>query len=73
VAEAALVGGGVTVPGGVQELWRCGTEGHISGHGGWAGVGPGDLRGLFQPSWFYIQKEYRIHVLETILHHPSLS
>ena len=24
----------VTTPGGVQELWRCGTEGHGYGHGG---------------------------------------
>ena len=27
VARAAQRGGGVTVPGGVQETWRCGTEG----------------------------------------------
>ena len=26
--------GGVTVPGGVQELWRCGTEGRGYGHSG---------------------------------------
>ena len=26
LAQAAQGGGGVTVPGGVQELWRCGTE-----------------------------------------------
>ena len=26
MAQAAQGGGGVTVPGGVQELWRCGTE-----------------------------------------------
>ena len=26
VAQAAQGGGTVTVPGGVQELWRCGTE-----------------------------------------------
>ena len=26
--QAAQGGGGVTVPGGVQERWRCGTEGH---------------------------------------------
>ena len=25
---AAQGGGGVTIPGGVQEPWRCGTEGH---------------------------------------------
>ena len=28
LAQAAWGGGGVTVPGGVQELWRCGTERH---------------------------------------------
>ena len=33
VAQAAQGGGGVTFPGGVQETWRCGTEG-LSGHGG---------------------------------------
>ena len=27
VAQAAQGGGAVTIPGGVQELWRCGTEG----------------------------------------------
>jgi len=27
--QPAHGGGGVTVPGGVQETWRCGTEGHI--------------------------------------------
>ena len=26
--EAAWGGGGVSIPGGVQEMWRCGTEGH---------------------------------------------
>ena len=30
--QAAQGGGGVTIPGGVQELWRPGTEG--CGHGG---------------------------------------
>ena len=29
---AAQGGGGITIPGGVQELWECGTEGR--GHGG---------------------------------------
>ena len=24
-------GGGVIIPGGVQELWRCGTDGHGGG------------------------------------------
>jgi len=33
VEQAAQGGGGVTFPGGVQETWRCGTEG-LSGHGG---------------------------------------
>jgi len=28
LAHAAQGCGGVTVPGGVQELWRCGTGGH---------------------------------------------
>ena len=27
LSHAAQGSGGVTVPGGVQELWRCGTEG----------------------------------------------
>jgi len=35
LAQAAQGGGGVTVPGGVQEPWRCGTE----GHGQWAWLG----------------------------------
>ena len=40
--------GGVTVPGGVQELWRCGTEGR--GQWAWRGVaGVGDRGDLFQP------------------------
>jgi len=43
-----LGGGGVTVSGGVQEPWRCGTEGHGNTDGRWM-VGLGDLRGLFQP------------------------
>ena len=41
---------GVTVPGGGQEIWRCGTEGHgLVGTVGWGGVGLDGLRGLFQP------------------------
>ena len=48
---AAQGGGGVTVPGGVQGLWECGTEGHGQWAtwvvGGWLGLG--HLRGLFQP------------------------
>jgi len=27
LAQATQGGGGITVPGGVQEMWRCGTEG----------------------------------------------
>lgn len=42
--------GGFTIPGGIQKQGRCYTEGH-----GWDGlvVGLDDLRGPFQPSWFY--------------------
>jgi len=43
---AAQGGGGVTVPGGVQELCRCGTEGR--GDGRWM-FGLSYLRGLSQP------------------------
>ena len=32
LAQAAWGCGGVTIPAGVPELWRCGTE----GHGQWA-------------------------------------
>jgi len=28
LAHAAQEGGGITIPGGVQEPWRYGTEGH---------------------------------------------
>ena len=28
-------GGGVTIPGGVQEVWRCGTEGRGQWCSGW--------------------------------------
>jgi len=37
VAQAAQGGGGGTIPGGVQEPWRCGTEGYIVGMVGWVG------------------------------------
>ena len=54
VAQAAQGGGAVTVPGGVSEPCGCGTEDMVSGHGGGGLVaGPGDLRGLFQPKWFW--------------------
>jgi len=36
----------VTIPGGVPEPLRCGSEEH--GQWAWAGVGLWDLRGLFQ-------------------------
>ena len=40
MAQAARGGGGVTVPGGAQELWRCGTEGRgLVGNIGGNGLG----------------------------------
>lgn len=48
MAQAALGCGGATIPGGVQELWRCGTKEHgLEGHVGvrWT-VGLDDLRGF---------------------------
>jgi len=47
VAQAAHKGGGVTVPGGVQEPCGCGTEGHGQ-RARRDGLTVG-LRGLFQP------------------------
>ena len=35
MAQAAQGGGGVAVPGDVQELWRCSTEDTVSWHGGY--------------------------------------
>jgi len=35
LAQAAQGGGRVTVPGSVQELWRCSTEGHSEWADGW--------------------------------------
>jgi len=55
VAQAAHGGGGVTVPGGVQEPCGCGTEGHsLEGNidGRWM-VALDDLRHVFQPWRFY--------------------
>ena len=49
MAQAAQGGGGVTVPGGVEEPCGCGTEG--CGQWAWSGglmVGIGSLKGLFQ-------------------------
>jgi len=40
----------LTVPGGAQDMWRCGTE--TCGQWpwwGWVGVGRGDLSGLYKP------------------------
>ena len=44
-------GGGVIIPGGVQEMFRCGTEGHglVGSIGGRWMVGLDDLGGLLQP------------------------
>ena len=52
---AAQGGGEVTVPGGVPEMFRCGTErcGLVRNIGNRWTVGLDDLRGLFQPWWFY--------------------
>ena len=44
--------GGVTVPGGVTEPWRCGTEG-CGQWAQWGQAGVGDMGGLSQPEWFY--------------------
>ena len=38
MAQAAHGGGGVAVPGGVPELWRCGTEG-CGQWAWWGGLG----------------------------------
>ena len=48
---AAQGGGGVTVPGGVQETLRCCTKGRglVGNIGGRCMVGQDDHGGLFQP------------------------
>jgi len=48
---AAQGGGGIAVPKGVQETFRCCTEGHslMGNIGGTWTVGLDDLEGLFQP------------------------
>jgi len=48
VAQAAHGGGGVTIPGGVQEPCVCGTEGLEGNTGGRQTAGLDDLSGLFQ-------------------------
>jgi len=52
---AAQGGGGVTIPGGVLETFRCGTEGHdlVRNIGDRWMVGLDDPRGLFHPWRFY--------------------
>lgn len=49
--QAALGSGGVTIPGGSQEMCKCGTkeQGLVGSVGGRWMFGLGDLRGLFQP------------------------
>ena len=49
LAQAAQGSQGVTIPGGVQEAWRCGTEGHSMHGGDGLMFGIDDLRDLFQP------------------------
>ena len=62
MAQAAQGGGGVTVPGGVPEPCGCGTEDVVSGHGGdGLVVGPGDLKGLFQPKLFCVSLRQCLH------------
>jgi len=39
----------VASPGGAPGLYRCGTEDMAMGMVGWVVLGPGGLRGLFQP------------------------
>ena len=48
-------GGGVTVPGGVQEMFICCTEGHglVRTIGDRWTAGLDDLGDLFRPWWFY--------------------
>jgi len=52
LAQAAQGGGGVTLPGGVQETYRSGTSGHglVYNIVGRQTVGLDDLKGLFQHS-----------------------
>ena len=51
MAQAAQGGGGVTHPGGDQEMWICDAEGHglVGNIGGRWKVGLDDHRSLFQP------------------------
>ena len=49
--QAAQGGGGVSNPEGVQEMYRCGNEGHglLENIGDRWTIGLDDLGGLFQP------------------------
>mgnify|MGYP001855272545 CR=1 FL=1 len=47
--EAAQGGGGVTVPGGIQEMYISGIWGHSGNDADGLMVGLSDLGGLFQP------------------------
>ena len=55
IPGAAQGGGGVTIPGGVQGMCKCSTEGRglVSNIDGRWMVGLDDLRGLFQPLCSY--------------------
>ena len=55
LAQAAQGSDGVTVPGGVHEKHRCGTEGPglVDTGGNGFVVGLGDLSSLLQPLWFH--------------------
>jgi len=79
VLEWAAQGGGeVTIPGGVQKTFTCCTERHglVGDIGDRWTVGPDDLRGLFQPRWFYVSVIYgcsgRVHVQSTSIWLPRI-
>lgn len=75
MAQAARGGGGGTIPGGVQEPWRCGTWQHGQwARWGQAGVGFGGLRGLFLPSLCYEKitlSKTNTLLIKRLLHHRS--
>ena len=64
VAEAALVDVGVTVPGGAQELWRCGTE----GCGQWARWGGLGLNSGIWEVFSNLHDSKKSHCWHTCLH-----
>ena len=66
--------GGVTIPGGVPELWVCGTEGHGQwAWWGWAGVGLDGLSGLFSDAcaWSIQNQATDIHSAGSFCKAPS--